>query len=61
MSAEGVLKVKGPNKIAALGLIMRHHGLLKDKLELSVDTDFAAKMAAAMARARPAEGDGSDG
>lgn len=61
MSAEGVLKVKGPNVDASLTTMARIQGLLKDKVELSVDSDFAAKMAAAMQRARPAEGDGNDG
>lgn len=56
MSAEGVLKVKGPNVDASLTTMARIQGLLKDKVELSVDSDFAAKMAAAMQRARPAEG-----
>ena len=61
MSETGVLKVKGPNVDASLTTMARIQGLLKDKVELSVDSDFAAKMAAAMARARPAEGDGNDG
>lgn len=61
MSETGVLKVKGPNVDASLTTMARIQGLLKDKVELSVDSDFAAKMAAAFARARPAEGDGNDG
>ena len=54
MSEDGKLKVKGPNKIAALGLIMRHHGLLKDKVEISVDASYADVFAQAQERARKA-------
>jgi len=57
MSETGVLKVKGPNVDASLTTMARIQGLLKDKVEVSVDSDFAAKMAAAFARARPAEGE----
>lgn len=55
------VKTKMHNKVAALGLVMKYHGLLVDKVEHDVSSDFAAKMAAAMQRARPAEGDGNDG
>lgn len=56
LSETGVLKIKGPNVQGALAHMAKIHGLFVDKVEHSVDSDFAAKMAAAMARARPAEG-----
>ena len=57
MSETGVLKVKGPNVQGALAHMAKIHGLFVDKVEHDVSSDFAAKMAAAMARARPAEGE----
>ncbi len=54
MSETGVLKVKGPNVQGALGLMAKIHGLLKDKVEISVDASYADVFAQAQERARKA-------
>lgn len=54
------VKIKMHNKIAALGLLAKYHGLLIDKSEVTVSGNFADVMAAAMARAK-GEGNGEDG
>lgn len=48
------VKVKTHNKIAALTLVARAHGLLTDKVEVSLSEDFADTMTAARNRAREA-------
>lgn len=45
------VKVKMHPKLGALTTLARHHGLLKDKVELSVDENFAAVMEQAQRRA----------
>lgn len=54
------VKAKMHNKVAALGLVMKYHGLLQEKVEHSFDGDFASKMAAAFARSSKGADDGTD-
>lgn len=53
------VKVKTHNKVAALTLIARTHGLLKDKVEISASDSFAETMARAHARVAQARGEGN--
>lgn len=57
LSDTGVLKIKGPNVTAALTTMMRHHGLLKDKVVVEASEEFAAMMERAQRRAKEARGD----
>lgn len=52
------VKVKAHNKIAALTLAAKAHGLLIDKAEVNVTGDFAGAMEKALRRARKGTGDG---
>lgn len=56
MSESGVLKVKGPNVDASLTTMAKIHGLLKDKVEITVDASYADVFAQAQERARKARG-----
>lgn len=57
LSDTGVLKIKGPNVTAALTTMMRHHGLLKDKVVVEASEEFAAMMERAQRRAKEARND----
>ena len=54
------VKAKAHSKIGALTLIAKAHGLLIEKHEVSVDGDFATKMAAAFARSSKGDGNGTE-
>lgn len=58
--ARNVRRVKGKmgNKAKALELLMRYHGMLHDKVELTVGDDFASTLLAARKRARDRRTDG---
>jgi len=46
------VKAKAPNKLQAISLLMKHRGLLTDKLEVTAGEGFADAMEAALRRSR---------
>lgn len=46
------VKIKAPNKLQAVSLLMKHRGLLTDKLEVTAGEGFADAMEAALRRSR---------
>lgn len=48
------VKVKAHSKLGALDTIGKHFGFLKEKVEISADTDFFEAMQAALARSKAA-------
>lgn len=54
------VKVKAPSKLAAISLLMKHRGLLTDKLEVTAGEGFADAMEAALRRARGGRKDDGD-
>lgn len=60
LSEAGVLKLKGPNVLGALTALAKIQGLMKEKVEVTMDSSFAEIMAAAQARAASARREESD-
>ena len=55
------VKVKAPNKLAAVNLLMKQRGMLVEKMDVNMTGDFAGAMEKALRRARKGGGDGDQG